>query len=68
MQMTMECDNNRKTSHLKYGSFVRASYQRKLDPNINRVIFKARTTRVSKKMYTNLIKRNVKLIESINNM
>ena len=35
--------NNRKTSHLKYESFVRTSYLKKLDPNIARVIFKART-------------------------
>ena len=32
-----------KTSHLKYESFVRASYLKKLDPNIAKVIFKART-------------------------
>ena len=43
MQLTMQCANNRKTSHLKYESFVRASYLKKLYPNIARVIFKART-------------------------
>ena len=43
MQLTIQCANNRKTSHLKYESFVRASYLTKLDPNIARVIFKART-------------------------
>ena len=43
MQLTIQCANNRKTSHLKYESFVRASYLKKLDPNIARVIFKART-------------------------
>ena len=41
MQLTIQCANNRKTSHLKYESFVRASYLKKLDPNIARVIFKA---------------------------
>ena len=34
---------NRKTSHLKYESFVRARYLKKLDPSIARVIFKAGT-------------------------
>ena len=43
MQLTIQCANNRKTSHLKYESFVRASYLKKLDRNIARVIFKART-------------------------
>ena len=43
MQLTIQCASNRKTSHLKYMSFVRASYLKKLDPNIARVIFKART-------------------------
>ena len=43
MQLTIQCANNRKTSHLKYESFVRASYLKKLDPKIARVIFKART-------------------------
>ena len=45
MQLTIviQCANNRKTSILKYESFVRASYLQKLDPNIARVIFKART-------------------------
>ena len=43
MQLTIQCANNRKTSHLKYESFVRASYLKKLDPSIARVIFKART-------------------------
>ena len=43
MQLTIQCANNRKTSHLKYESFVRASYLKKLDPNIARVILKART-------------------------
>ena len=42
MQLTVQCANNKKTSHLKYESFVRASYLKKLDPNIARVIFKAR--------------------------
>ena len=41
MQLTIQCANNRKTSHPKYKS--RASYLKKLDPNIARVIFKART-------------------------
>ena len=39
MQLTTQCANNRKTSHRKYES----SYLKKLDPNIARVIFKART-------------------------
>ena len=45
MQLTIQCANNRKTSHLKYESLVhvRASYLKKLDPNIAGVIFKART-------------------------
>ena len=43
MQLTIQCANNRKTAHLKYESFVRARYLKKLDPNIARVIFKART-------------------------
>ena len=43
MQLTIQCANNKKTSHLKYESFVRASYLKNLDPNIARVIFKART-------------------------
>ena len=43
MQLTIQCANNRKAAHLKYESFVRASYLKKLDPNIARVIFKART-------------------------
>ena len=42
-QLTIQCANNRKTSHLKYESFVRASYLKKLDPNMTGVIFKART-------------------------
>ena len=42
MQLTIWCANNRKTSHLKYESFVRASYLKKLAPNIARVIFKTR--------------------------
>ena len=43
MQLIIQCANNRKTSHLNYESFVRASYLKKLDPSIARVIFKART-------------------------
>ena len=43
MQLIIQCANNRKTSHLKYESFVRANYLKKPDPNIARVIFKART-------------------------
>ena len=43
MQLTIQCANKRRTSHLRYESFVRASYLKKLDPNIARVIFKART-------------------------
>ena len=43
MQLTVQCANNRKTSHLKYESFVRVSYLRKLDSSITRAIFKART-------------------------
>ena len=43
MQLTIHCANNRNTSHLKYESFVRASYLKKLDPNIARVIFIDRT-------------------------
>ena len=36
-------ENNRKTSHLKYESFVRTNYLKKSNPNIAGVIFKART-------------------------
>ena len=43
MQLTIQCANNRKTSHLKYESFVRTSYLKKLDNDMARVIFKART-------------------------
>ena len=43
MQLTIQCANNRKTSHPKYESFVRASYLKKRDPIIAEVIFKART-------------------------
>ena len=43
MQLTIQCANNRKIFHLKYESFVRASYLKKLDPNVARVIFEART-------------------------
>ena len=43
MLLTIQCANNRKTSHIKYESFVRESYLKKLDPNIVRVIFKAWT-------------------------
>ena len=43
IQLTIQCANNRKTSHLKYESLVRASYLKKLDPNVARVIFTART-------------------------
>ena len=42
-QLTLQCASNRKTSHLKYESFVRGSYLKNLDPNTARVIFKART-------------------------
>ena len=34
MQLTIQCANSRKTSHIKYESFVRASYLKKLDLNI----------------------------------
>ena len=43
MQLTIQFAKNRKTSHLKYESFVRASYLKKLDPTIATVIFKAGT-------------------------
>ena len=44
IQLTIQCANNKKTSHLKYESFVRASYLKtELDLSIARVIFKART-------------------------
>ena len=44
IQLTIQCANNKKTSHLKYESFVIASYLKtELDLNIARVIFKART-------------------------
>ena len=50
MQLTIQCANNRKISHLQYESFVRASYLKKLDPNIARVIFKARTRMFDRKV------------------
>ena len=43
MRLTTQCANNRKTSHLKFESFVRANYLKRLDPNIAKVTFKART-------------------------
>ena len=59
MQLTIQCANNKKTSHLKYESFVRSSYLKKLDPNIARVIFKARTRMFDIKSIT---KENINLI------
>ena len=52
MQLTIQCANNRKTSHLKYESLARASYLKKLDPNIARVTFKARTRMLEIKSVT----------------
>ena len=61
MQLTIQCANNRKTSHLKYESFVRANYLKtELDLNIARVIFKARTGMFDIKV--NYIKENINSI------
>ena len=61
MQLTIQCANNRKTSHLKYESFVGASYLKtELDLNIARVIFKARTGMFDIKV--NYIKQNINSI------
>ena len=42
-QLRIHCANNKKTCHLHYESFSRAEYTAKLQPNLARVIFKART-------------------------
>ena len=42
-RLRIHCAYNRKTCHLHYGSFSRAEYTKKLQPNLARVIFKART-------------------------
>ena len=39
----IHCTDNRKTCHPHYGSFSRAEYIETLQPNLARVIFKART-------------------------
>ena len=42
-RLTIHCAKNRKTCHLHYESFSTAEYIEKLQPNLARVIFKART-------------------------
>ena len=42
-RLRIHCANNRKTCHLHYESFVGGEYKEKLQPNLARVIFKART-------------------------
>ena len=42
-RLRIHCVNNRKTCHLHYESFSRAQYTEKLQLNLTRVIFKART-------------------------
>ena len=42
-RLKIHCLNNRKTCHLHYESFSRADYIEKLQPNLARIIFKART-------------------------
>ena len=42
-QLRIHCANNRKTCHLHYESFSKEEYIEKLQPNLARVIFKART-------------------------
>ena len=61
MQLTIQCANKRKISHLKYDSFVRASYLKtELDLNIARVVFKARTGMFDIKV--NYIQENINSI------
>ena len=63
MQLTIQCANNRKTFHLKYVSFVRASYLKtELDLNIARVIFKARTGMFDIHVKVNYIQENINSI------
>ena len=42
-RLRIHCANNRKTYHLHYESFSRAEYTEKHQPNLARVILKART-------------------------
>ena len=42
MQLMAQCKGNKKTMHLTYHSIKRAEYPEKLDPNLARIVFKAR--------------------------
>ena len=55
----IHCANNRKICHLYYESFSRAEYIDKLQPNLDRVILKARTRMFDVKVN---FKRNISLI------
>ena len=42
MQLMVQCKGNKKTMHLNYHSVKRAEYLEKLEPNLARIVFKAR--------------------------
>ena len=42
MQLMAQCKGNKKTMHLTYHSIKRAEYLEKLEPNLARIVFKAR--------------------------
>ena len=42
MQLMAQCKGNKKTMHLNYHSVKRAEYLEKLEPNLTRIVFKAR--------------------------
>ena len=42
MQLMAQCKRNKKTMHLTYHSIKRAEYLEKLEPNLARIVFKAR--------------------------
>ena len=42
MQLVAICKGNKKTMHLTYHSVKRAEYLEKLEPNLARIVFKAR--------------------------
>ena len=42
MQLMAQCKGNKKTMHLTYHSVKRAEYLEKLEPNLARIVFKAR--------------------------
>ena len=42
MQLVAQCNGNKKTMHLIYHSVKRAEYLDKLEPNLARLVFRAR--------------------------